>query len=153
MVIVVMVVGVAVGMLMAVPVLMIVRMVMGDAFREPPREPCPGALGLYLPVPRLRGGHQGYQEFLRCGGNVINGVIEHLLIDLGGFLETRELPHELQGSAANLRFRGGRVEIEKGLDASAHGASPVDSDIPRLRTGGNRFHRTALARYSPYPPS
>src|SRR5262245_27906620 len=82
-----------------------------------------GARGLHLAVAWLGVGHQRPDQRTRRGGDLLDRVIEHDLVGLRGTGKAAQLADELQRRRAYLLVGGGRLEIEQGLDASAHGAS------------------------------
>jgi hypothetical protein len=95
---------------------------MGHAARaESSHNPGPRAFAFDLSITGLRGGHQGAQQSPGNRGDLVYSVVESMLVDLRGLLESRKFPHELQRGTANLNVGRRWLEIEKGLDASAHG--------------------------------
>jgi hypothetical protein len=59
--------------------------------------------------------------------NFFDGLVEGEFIGGGGFSETAEFSHKLQGRGPNLSLGGGRFKIEKGFDITAHGFLPPKS--------------------------
>src|SRR4051812_12629732 len=68
-------------------------------------------------------GYERPDQRPRCSGHFLYRPLECRLVGPGRRGESTQLANELQGRIANLCFGGGRLEIEQGLDVSAHGGS------------------------------
>src|SRR5262245_10232491 len=88
---------------------------------ESRRGPRPCLRRLDLSVARLGVGHQRPDQRTRGGRDLLDRVVEHDLVGLGGAGEAAQLANELQRRGADLLVGGGRLEVEQGLDASTHG--------------------------------
>src|SRR5262245_43394553 len=76
---------------------------------------------LDLAVARRGGGLQRLDQLARHPERVLHGPVERRLVGLRRLREAAQLAHELQRGGADLLVGGGRIEVEQGLDAPAHG--------------------------------
>src|SRR5436190_427009 len=84
-----------------------------------------GALGLDLPIARLGVRDQRSDQATRRVGDLRHRLRERRLVGLRGHAEAAQLADELEGGVADLELGGGRLEVEEGLDVSAHGDTAV----------------------------
>src|SRR5262245_18185863 len=83
---------------------------------------------LFLARAREGGGDQRANERARHRRHVVDGTLESFLVGLGRHREAAQLAHELQRGVADLELGGGWLEVEEGLDVSAHGSWACMSD-------------------------
>src|SRR6185312_16553444 len=83
-----------------------------------------GLSGLDLAVARRAVGDQRAEKGMGGLGDLFDRPLEGLFVRLGRLGEAADLPHELEGGVTDLAVGDGRLEVEEGLDVSAHGGSP-----------------------------
>src|SRR5882672_2337226 len=93
------------------------------ACAEPGCRPGARACGFDVAVARVGRRHQRVDEDPRRRRNVRDGTLERGLVRLRRHVEAAELADELQRGIAYFDFRGRRLEVEEGLDVSAHGST------------------------------
>src|SRR5687768_15389438 len=104
--------------------------------------PGPGLGGLLLAVLRRCVRGQALQQ--PPGGclDLGNGLVERLLVGLGGLAGTADLADVLHGCGVHLVPRSWRLEVVQGSDVAAHG----DESTPEVGTIGTRPSVAATAR-------
>src|SRR5918999_1449714 len=84
----------------------------------------------------------------RCGaGDLLDGGLEGGFVGLGGLGETAQLADELERRVAHLVLRRRRLEVEEGLDVTAHGESPDPLRWRRCQP----LNRSAVERWRASP--
>src|SRR5262245_8059695 len=83
-----------------------------------------GTRGLDFAIARLRIRDERVQQRARDRGHIHDGAVECRFVDLGRFIESRQLANELKRGGFDLLVGGGRVEVEQRFDVSAHRVSP-----------------------------
>src|SRR5579859_4714028 len=112
-----------------------------------------GLLGLGVPVTRRGLGFEQGQELATRHEDLLDRCVENSFVGLRWGVETRELAYELQGCGANFLVRRRRVEIEQGLDVSAHGWASVAPRIApwtRVERARSRCEATWPVRRRPW---
>ena len=87
------------------------------------------SLGLDLSALWRRVGDEVANEFPGRRGNLFDSALERSLVALGRDVEATELANELKRSIPDLEFSGRRLEVEQGLDVSAHRGNHLWRDL------------------------
>jgi hypothetical protein len=79
-----------------------------------------GLGGFFFAIFRGRAGLERMQKTGRDAGNLIDRSLERSFVGFRGFIESSDLPHELQRSCSDLFVTDGRIEVKESLDIPAH---------------------------------
>src|SRR5665213_1346856 len=92
-----------------------------DLIAEPFRGASFGFRSLLFPILRRRDSIERTEKASRDARDFIHRVLKQLFVGLGWFVKSADLPDKLERSGANFFICHGWIEVEKGLDISAHG--------------------------------
>src|SRR6185436_20637764 len=74
--------------------------------------------------------HECVEQSMRSRGDLVDRTRECFLVRLRRLREAADLADELQRGVADLVFRCGRLEVEQGVNVSAHGLNPTVREAP-----------------------
>jgi hypothetical protein len=87
------------------------------------------SLGLDLAALWRRVGNEVANEFPGRCCDLLYGTLERSLVGFGRNVEATELANELKRSVSDLEFSRRRLEVEQGLDVSAHRVNHLWRDL------------------------
>jgi hypothetical protein len=99
------------------------------------RGPCLGFRRFFFAVLRRRGSFERAQQAARGSDYFLNRGGERGFVGLRRFVETADLPDELERCGAHFLLGNRRIEIEKIFDVSTHKTSLTREMVARLAAG------------------